>query len=95
MTPSFWKDRQILVTGHTGFKGSWLSAWLYDLGAHVHGIALAPISDPNMFDLLDAAMFATSNIFDINDQVKLAQTLRSSSPQIVFHLAAQSLVRLR
>jgi CDP-glucose 4,6-dehydratase len=93
MTSSFWRGTRVLVTGHTGFKGAWLSAWLAQSGANVAGLALAPSSSPNLFDLLhlDAAM--ASRIADINDRAPVASVLAEHQPEIVFHLAAQALVR--
>ncbi len=91
--PGFWAGRKVLVTGHTGFKGSWLCAWLHRLGARLEGVALSPQSAPNMFELLALAQDMRSHLFDINDRAKLANVLRAYQPEIVFHMAAQSLVR--
>jgi len=88
---NIYKDRSVLVTGHTGFKGSWLSLWLKELGAKVIGYSLKPLSTPNHFDLLKPAI--VSIIGDIKDTKKLDKTVRTHKPEIVFHLAAQSLVR--
>jgi len=93
MNPSFWQNRKVLVTGHTGFKGSWLCVWLKELGANICGIALPPISEPNMFELLNLTELVSSHLFDINDHDQLARTLGDFGPEVVFHLAAQSLVR--
>jgi CDP-glucose 4,6-dehydratase len=91
--PAFWQGRRVLVTGHTGFKGAWLSLWLSQLGAQVSGIALAPESSPSLFELarLDGVM--ASRIADINDRAALDEVIAAFDPQIVFHLAAQALVR--
>ena len=91
----FWRGRQVFLTGHTGFKGSWLSMWLHALGAHVHGYALDPPTTPSLFDVARVAegSLQTSTIGDIRDQVALAAALQAARPEIVFHLAAQSLVR--
>jgi CDP-glucose 4,6-dehydratase len=83
--------RKVLVTGHTGFKGSWLSAWLQGLGARVAGLALAPESQPNHWDVLGLDM--PSHLVDIRDGDAVARVFELEQPEIVFHLAAQSLVR--
>ncbi len=80
-----------MVTGHTGFKGSWLSLWLKELGAEVVGYALEPNTDPSHFELLNLDMY--SAIGDIRDKEKLEKTFMNFKPEIVFHLAAQPLVR--
>lgn len=90
----FWRGRKVLVTGHTGFKGSWLSFWLAELGAEVSGYALAPNTTPNLYSLLDLDSRITSTIADINDRVALEAHLKANPPEIVLHLAAQPLVRL-
>lgn len=92
MTPGFWQDRRVFVTGHTGFKGGWLTTWLSALGARVSGYALPPAETPNLFDQL-ADRTITSQIGDIRDPAALAAALRAAQPEIVLHLAAQSLVR--
>jgi CDP-glucose 4,6-dehydratase len=92
--PEFWRGRRVLVTGHSGFKGAWLSLWLQQMGAEVSGLSLAPPSDPNLFQLLrlDRTMPGSTSI-DLRDQAAVAQHLKSASPEVVFHLAAQALVR--
>jgi len=90
---SFWKGKRVLVTGHTGFKGSWLSLWLKLRGAEVCGYALEPESSPNLFESLGLDGLLDSRIGDIRDLESLEQTLNSFQPEIIFHLAAQSLVR--
>jgi CDP-glucose 4,6-dehydratase len=90
---SFWKNKRVFVTGHTGFKGSWLCLWLQNMGAVVTGYALSPESKPNLFELAEIAGGMTSNIGDILDQEKLRNALVESRAEIVFHLAAQPLVR--
>jgi len=87
-----YKNRRVLVTGHTGFKGSWLSYWLWQMGAKVSGISLEPPTQPNHFDLLKFEMI--SYIQDINDFEKTNLILKKVNPEIIFHLAAQPLVRL-
>ncbi len=87
-----YKDKTVLVTGHTGFKGSWLCLWLNEMGANVIGYALESSTDPNHIGLLDLNI--VSIIGDIRDLDKLNQTFEQYQPDIVFHLAAQPLVRL-
>ena len=86
-----YKDKTALVTGHTGFKGSWLSLWLQELGANVVGYALDPPTQPNHFELLNLDI--VSIIADILDKAKIENVVRKYRPEIVFHLAAQPLVR--
>lgn len=90
---SFWRGRRVLVTGHTGFKGTWLILWLQHLGAHVNGIALSPSTTPNLFDLARVVDDIDSDFCDIRDAERLMTLIRISQPEIVLHLAAQSLVR--
>jgi len=90
---SFYQGKKILVTGHTGFKGAWLMAWLHQLGAHVKGYALAPEDEPNLYDLISAHVDIDSVIADIRDAKKLQQAILDFQPDLVFHLAAQALVR--
>ncbi len=90
---SFWKNRRVFLTGHTGFKGSWLSLWLHHLGAKVTGYALDPPTDPSLFNLAKVAERVQSNIADIRDRAKLESALRNAKPEIVIHMAAQPLVR--
>jgi CDP-glucose 4,6-dehydratase len=87
-----YKGKTVLVTGHTGFKGSWLAYWLEQMGARVIGYSLEAPTIPNHFGLLDLKM--TSVIGDIRDQEKLHETFSKYQPEIIFHLAAQPLVRL-
>ncbi len=94
MNESFWKNKKVFVTGHTGFKGSWLCLWLAQLGAKVTGYSLAPTSTPNLFTVVNVASQLEKNlIHDINDGSALYQALQVAQPEIVFHLAAQSLVQ--
>jgi CDP-glucose 4,6-dehydratase len=83
----------VLLTGHTGFKGGWLSLWLERLGADVTGVALAPDSDPNLFDLAGIGARLDSHFQDINHAGALARIVTAADPEIVLHLAAQPLVR--
>lgn len=91
--PQFWADRKVLITGHTGFKGSWLSAWLGALGARVTGYSLEPPTQPAMFELLSLHERVDSIMGDIRDLDRLAKIVRATKPSVIFHLAAQSLVR--
>ncbi len=93
VTTSFWHDKRVLLTGHTGFKGGWLALWLQQLGAEVVGIAMAPRTLPNLFELAHVKNGMTSHFCDIRDASKLRQIVRDTRPEIVFHLAAQPLVR--
>jgi CDP-glucose 4,6-dehydratase len=88
------RDRVVLLTGHTGFKGSWLALWLADLGARVHGYALEPPTEPNAFEVAQVAgVLASDTRADLADLAALTATLQRSQPEVVFHLAAQPLVR--
>lgn len=86
-----YRGRRVLLTGHTGFKGSWLALWLTELGADVVGVALDPSTSPNHWDLLGLAM--ADQRLDIRDSQSLASLVTANRPEIVFHLAAQPLVR--
>ena len=90
--PQFWNGRRVLVTGHTGFKGGWLSLWLRRLGAEVTGFALDPTTDPSFFDLVGLDGQIASKIGDLRDQAAVTAVVAETSPEVVFHLAAQSLV---
>jgi CDP-glucose 4,6-dehydratase len=87
----FWQDRRVFLTGHTGFKGAWMSLWLHGLGAKVTGYSLAPHTEPNMFDLVSVK--SRSYIGDIRDEGKVREALIGADPQVVIHMAAQALVR--
>lgn len=93
MNPAFWKDKQVFVTGHTGFKGSWLCLWLERMGAQVTGYALAPPTEPSLFQVADVAAGMTSLQGDIRDLAGLSAAMAEAAPDVVLHLAAQSLVR--
>jgi CDP-glucose 4,6-dehydratase len=93
ISKTFWKEKTILITGHTGFKGSWLSVWLNLLGANLHGYALEPNTQPNMFEAGGVKKIIKSNISNIRDYNKLLAVMKKCQPQIIFHLAAQPLVR--
>jgi CDP-glucose 4,6-dehydratase len=93
MNPTFWRGKRVLITGHTGFKGSWLSLWLASLGAHVTGYALGPISSPSLFNLANINSALVNVEADIRNLEQLRKSLAENQPEIIFHLAAQSLVR--
>lgn len=94
MTPRFWEGRRVFITGHTGFKGAWLSLWLKQAGASVVGYALPSPTKPNLFELADVSAVIHSIEADVRDSERLKQAIRTAEPEIVFHLAAQSLVRV-
>src|SRR6267378_1137636 len=89
----FWRGKRVLITGHTGFKGAWLALWLGRLGAQVTGYSLKPPSEPSLFELARVQDGMRSIVADVRDLDRLAKEMRSAEPEVVFHLAAQSLVR--
>lgn len=91
---AFWKGKRVLLTGHTGFKGSWLSLWLQSMGAQVHGYALDAPTQPALFEEAQVHEGMTSTIADVRDRDAVLATMRSFRPEIVIHMAAQPLVRL-
>jgi len=92
--PFFWEDKKVFLTGHTGFKGSWLSLWLASMGAKVTGYALAPNTTPNLFDVLAIdSLIEKSHIGDIRDLPGLQKAMTEAKPDVVIHMAAQPLVR--
>jgi CDP-glucose 4,6-dehydratase len=92
--PSFWKAKRVFLTGHTGFKGGWLSLWLASMGAKVTGYALAPNTAPNFFEVAQVQSdLEQSHIADIRDLEKLQKAMADAKPEIVIHMAAQPLVR--
>jgi len=93
MNAAFWEGKRVFVTGHTGFKGSWLSLWLQSLGAHVTGYALQPPTSPSLFEEAEVGGGMTSVIGDVRDLAALTSAMRQADPQIVIHMAAQPLVR--
>ena len=93
MQADFWNGKKVLITGHTGFKGSWLSLWLQMLGANVVGYALKPPSTINLFKLANVAENMISITGDIREQAYLQTVIEQYKPDIIFHMAAQSLVR--
>ena len=93
LTPAFWRGKRVLVTGHTGFKGSWLALWLTRMGAEVVGYALAPTSARDLYALVGVGEALTSIEADVRDAERLRAVIAEHRPEIVFHLAAQALVR--
>lgn len=93
MKPEFWKSKTVFITGHTGFKGSWLSLWLQKAGANVVGYSLPPPTDPSLFEIARVGNGMRSIVADIRDLDRLKAECRRCAPDIVIHMAAQSLVR--
>jgi CDP-glucose 4,6-dehydratase len=91
--PSFWAGRRVLVTGHTGFKGAWLTLWLRALGAEVTGLSRGVPTAPSLFELAGVERDATTVEADVRDAAAVAAAVAEHRPQVVFHLAAQPLVR--
>ncbi len=94
MSVDFWKGKRVFLTGHTGFKGSWMSLWLQEMGAVVKGYSLAPPTEPSLFVEADVALGMESQISDIRNYQALFNSIDAFKPEIVFHMAAQPLVRL-
>ena len=94
VTPSFWKGKKVFLTGHTGFKGSWLSLWLQQMGAEVKGFSLEPPTTPSLFHVANVAAGMESEIGDIRNRGLVKQSLLAFKPDILIHMAAQPLVRL-
>lgn len=92
-TPGFWRGKRVLVTGHTGFKGAWLTHWLSMMGAEVTGCSLVPNTSPNLYELLALDGRCKSRIGDIRDASTVRDVVRQAEPEVVLHLAAQALVR--
>lgn len=94
MNPVFWLGKRVFLTGHTGFKGSWLALWLQQLGAAVTGFALTPPTQPSLFEVAEVATGMQSILGDVRDLPALLRAMQAAQPEIVIHMAAQSLVRL-
>ncbi len=90
---NFWTNKKVFLTGHTGFKGSWLSLWLQHLGAHVYGYSLAPATTPNLFTQARVAEGMESHLADVRDRALVLKAMREFKPDVVIHMAAQPLVR--
>lgn len=90
--PAFWRGKRVFLTGHTGFKGSWLALWLHQLGAEITGYALPPTTTPNLYALAKVEQTLTSRIGDLRDATALDAALSAARPDIILHLAAQALV---
>lgn len=93
MNSKFWEGKRVLITGHTGFKGSWLSIWLQSKGAHLIGYSLPPPTNPSLFDVAHVADKMTSVKGDVRDLEHLRTVISKHKPEIIIHMAAQSLVR--
>jgi len=93
MVGNFWHGRSVFVTGHTGFKGSWLCLWLHSLGAKVSGYALTPATQPSLYELAGVGANVDSTVADVRDAAALHRALLQAAPEIVIHMAAQPLVR--
>jgi CDP-glucose 4,6-dehydratase len=93
MNSLFWRGKKVFITGHTGFKGSWLSLWLHELGAKITGYSLNPPTTPSLFELCDLSELVNSVIADIREKDQLAEAVLAAGPEIVIHMAAQPLVR--
>jgi CDP-glucose 4,6-dehydratase len=91
--PDFWHERRVLLTGHTGFKGAWLALWLQSLGARVTGFSLGVPTQPSLYELARVGKGMESIVGDVRDFAALADALAAARPEIVIHMAAQSLVR--
>lgn len=89
----FWAGKRVLLTGHTGFKGGWLALWLASMGARVMGYALAPSTQPSLWQYSEGYSGLSSTIADVRDLATFSETVKTFRPEIVFHLAAQALVR--
>jgi len=91
--PAFWRNRRVLLTGHTGFKGAWLALWLQSLGARVSGFSVDVATEPSLYELANVGEGMESIVGDVRDADAIAAAVASSAPEVVIHMAAQSLVR--
>src|SRR5262249_8765655 len=91
--PDFWRDRRVLLTGHTGFKGAWLALWLQSLGARVTGFSLGVPTEPSLYELARVGEGMESIQGDFGDACAAADVVAGTAPEVVFHPAAQALVR--
>src|ERR1700722_6467712 len=97
----FWRGRRVLLTGHTGFKGAWMSLWLSEMGAEVTGYALSPAAEPNLWDIVSAPAAARGALHSARHSIiadrgfsgRVGKAVAGADPQIVIHMAAQALVR--
>ena len=94
LDPHFWKSKRVLVTGHTGFKGSWLAYWLTELGAEVTGFSLDPNTSPSLFNALELEELIDHYVGDIRDSKKFHAVIRRTTPDVVLHMAAQPIVSI-
>ena len=90
---TFWQNRKVAVTGHTGFKGSWLTFWLNKLQSQIHGFAQTPQTNPSLFDELELKSSVCHRLADIGNFDAVNEWLNLAQPEVIFHLAAQPLVR--
>ena len=93
MFKNIYKNKTILITGHTGFKGSWLTIWLRKLGANIHGLSLGEVSELSNYSLCNLGNQINEKFFDIRDYKRLEKYIGEVNPDFIFHLAAQALVR--
>src|ERR1700740_3318153 len=92
MTPDFWTNKRVLLTGHTGFKGAWLGLWLQHWGAKVIGLALTPSTQPNLFEAAKVGSGIRTEIGDVRDLAFVERVITDAQPEVVLHLAAQAIV---
>jgi CDP-glucose 4,6-dehydratase len=90
----FWRGKRVLVTGDSGFKGSWLTLWLNELGAEIHGVSLPPDQRPNLYSLAKVRKISKTHFVDIRQASQVRKVIGKIKPQIIFHLAAQPIVRV-